>query len=110
MSGKPTFDPVPNPPPGYTPDWANRVVQSINIAMAKVNNVALLTLVNGAVSTPMIDARLSAFTAFTFTPLTAHAAAIQASIFVTNQGKGKATINHASTANTDQNFRVGLHG
>lgn len=110
MSAKPSYDPIPNPPPEYTPDWANRVAASLNIAMAKVNNTALLTLVHGAASTPMIDARLSAFTAFTFTPLTANAAAIQESIYVTSQGKGTATIHHSSTANTDQNFRIGIHG
>lgn len=107
---KPSFDPIPNPPPEYTPDWANRVASALNTAMAKVNNTTLLTLANGSATTPMVDARLSAFTAFTFTPLTAHAAAIQASIFITAQGKGRAVVNHTNTANTDQNFRVGLHG
>lgn len=110
MSAKPFYEPVPSPAANYTPQWANRITDSLNTAMAKVNNTALLTLANGAVSTPMVDARLSAFTAFTFTPLTPHAAAIQASLYVTDQGKGRATINHSNTANTDQNFRVGIHG
>lgn len=110
MSGKPFFAPVPSPAAAYTAQWANRITDALNTAMAKVNNVAELTLLHGATSTPMVDARLSAFTGFSFTPLTANAAAIQSGIYVTNQGKGKATINHANTANTDQNFTVSLHG
>ena len=109
MSGKPQFPPVPNPPPSYTPDWANRVVTSLNVAMAKVNNGADLTLAAGAASTDMIDARLSAFSILTFMPKTANAAAIKSSIWVDGQGKGKATVHHASTANTDQTFGVGIH-
>lgn len=109
MSGQPFFAPVPNPPPAYAVDWANRVVTSLNIAMAKVNSGATLTLVNGAASTDMIDARLSAFSVLTFMPLTANAAAIAGGIWVTNRKKGAATVHHANTANTDQDFAVGIH-
>lgn len=109
MSAKPFFPPVPNPPPSYTTDWANRVVTALNVAMGKVNNGASLTLANGAASTVMTDARLSAFSVLTFMPLTVHAAAIQASIYVTNQAKGVATVHHTNTANIDQDFSVGIH-
>ena len=74
MSGRPQFPPVPNPPPNYTPDWANRVVTSLNVAMQKVNNGADLTLTHSATSTVMKDARLSAFSVLTFMPKTANAA------------------------------------
>lgn len=109
MTAKPFFAPVPNPPPNYAVDWANRVVTALNIAMGKVNNGATLTLANGALSTQMKDARLSAFSVLTFMPLTAHAAAVQASIWVDGQGKGTATVHHTNTANTDQDFAVGIH-
>lgn len=105
----PFFAPVPNPPPGYNVEWANRVVTSLNVAMAKINNGALLTLAAGTTTTNMIDARLSAFSVLTFMPLTANAAAIASSIWVSNRGKGRALINHANTANVDQDFAIGIH-
>lgn len=109
MPGQPFFDPVPNPPPAYTPDWANRVVTSLNIAMRKINNGASIILDPLATSTVMLDARLSAFSVLTFMPLTASAAAIAGSIYVTGRKKGEATINHASTAALDQSFGVAIH-
>lgn len=109
VAPKPFFPPVPSPPPGYAVEWANRVVTALNVAIGKVNNGANLTLANGSASTVMTDARLSAFSVLTFMPLTANAAAIKASIYVTNRAKGAATVHHTSTANTDQDFAVGIH-
>lgn len=109
MSGKPFFPPVPNPPPAYAVDWANRVVTALNVAMGKVNNGATLRLLDGAATTPMIDARLSAFSVLTFMATTANAAAIASSIWVDGNAKGVATIHHANTAEIDQTFEVAIH-
>lgn len=109
MSGKAFFPPVPNPPPVYVPDWANRIVTALNIAMAKVNNGAELTLTPLATSTVMIDARLSAFSVLTFMPKTANAAIAKPGIWVDGQKKGEATIHHVSAAATDQTFGIGIH-
>ncbi len=109
MSGKPLFPPVPNPPPAYAVDWANRVVTSLNVAMAKVNNGREITLEALATTTTLIDARLSAFSVLTFMPKTANAAIAAPSIWVDGQKKGEATIHHASAAATDQTFGIGIH-
>lgn len=109
MSGKAFFPPVPNPPPGYVVDWANRVVTALNIAMAKINNGADLTLTPLATSTVMLDARLSAFSVLTFMPRTANAAVALPNVWVDGQKKGEATIHHMSAAAVDQTFGVGIH-
>lgn len=109
MTTKPLFPPVPNPPPAYAVDWANRVVTSINVAMSKVNNGAEITLTPLATSTVLIDARLSAFSVLTFMPKTANAAIALPDIWVDGQKKGEATIHHMSAAAVDQTFGIGIH-
>lgn len=109
MAGRPQFPPVPNPPPAYAVEWANRVATSLNVAMGKVNNGADLTLDALATSTVMKDARLSAFSVLTFMPKTANAAIAKAALWVGGQKKGEATIHHASAVATDQTFGVGIH-
>lgn len=110
MSAKAYFPPVPNAPPAWDPNWASRIAEGLNTVIRKVNNMAEITLAAGAASTAMDDARLSAFSVLFFMPLTANAAAVQASIYVTGQGNGHATIHHSNTANADQDFRVGIAG
>lgn len=109
MTNAPFFPPVPNPPPAYNVEWANRVATSLNVAMAKVNNGATLTLDPLAASTVMKDARLSAFSVLTFMPKTANAAIALPGIWVDGQKKGEATVHHVSAADTDQTFGVGIH-
>lgn len=109
MSGQPYFPPVPNPPPGYTVDFANRVVTALNVAMQKINNGATLTLDPLATSTVMKDARLSAFSVLTFMPLTANAAIAKRGIWVDGRKKGEATVHHVSAAAVDQTFAIGIH-
>lgn len=109
MSGKPFFAPVPNPPPAYNVEWGNRVVTSLNVAMNKINNGATLTLDAGASFTIMRDARLSGFSVLNFMPVTANAAVVWGSIYVTDRAKGIAVINHANTVETDQTFEVSIH-
>ena len=72
----------------------------------KINCTAALTLTPNVTTTTLIDERIGAYSYIDFMPLTAHAATAKASIFVTNQMSGQATVNHASSANTDQNFMV----
>jgi hypothetical protein len=110
MSGSAYFPPVPSAPNAWDPNWAARISEGLNLVIRKVNNMAEITLGAGVATTVMEDARLSAFSVLFFMPLTANAAAVQASIYVTAQGNGHATINHTNTANTDQNFRVGIAG
>jgi hypothetical protein len=101
---------VPDAPSTWSQHWGLRMQSTLNAVVGKTNNVADLTLAAGATSTTMVDARLSAFSSLSFTPTTAHAATALGTIFVTNQKNGQATINHASTADTDKTFKVAIHG
>jgi hypothetical protein len=106
----PGLPPVPYPIPEFTQEWALKISTMLNATIAKVNNAAQITLANGAASTAMSDARLSAFSVLNFMAMTSSAAAIQATIWVDSRGKGNCTIHHANTANTDQTFGVGIQG
>lgn len=110
MSAQAFFPPVPNPSPGYDQNWAARISEGLNLVIRKVNNMAEITLAAGAATTVMSDDRLSAFSVLAFMPLTANAAAVQASIWVDTQGNGHATIHHTNSGTTDKNFRVGIMG
>lgn len=90
--------------------WFNRLVTTVNALVSKANCAADLTLTAAAASTDMVDNRLSAFSVLAFMPTTAHAATAHATIYVTDQRKGYAKINHANTADTDKSFRVAIHG
>lgn len=108
MSGY--FQGVLAPAEGWSRIWGLRITDVVNMLVGKANCVADLTLTAGAASTTMIDARLSAFSALTFMPTTANAATAKPTIYVTDQKKGQATINHANTADVDKSFRVAIHG
>lgn len=110
MSAQAYFPPVPGAPPAYDANWASRIADGLNTAIRKINNMADITLTAGAGSTVMTDARLSAFSVLAFMPLTANAAAVQASIWVDTQGNGHATIHHTNSGTTDKDFRVLIGG
>jgi len=116
---------LPPRPPGYSlapqgPDgtdlngvvlWVRRIVDVVNRnTLGKVNATIPITLVSGASQTTVIDARISVHSALPLTPLTADAAAIVASVYVSSQQSGMATFTHTNTANTDQNFRLLIIG
>lgn len=104
------FPPAPFAPSTYDPSWAQKLVEVVNTIAKKTNNAADLTLTASATSTVMKDARLSAFSVLTFMATTPNAAAVASGIYVTGQKKGEATVHHASNANTDKTFSVGILG
>lgn len=110
MSANAYFPPVPSAPPAWDANWAARISEGLNLVIRKVNNMAEITLTAGAATTVMDDARLSAFSVLSFMPLTANAAAVHPSIYVTDQGNGHATIHHTNSGTTDKDFRVGIAG
>lgn len=110
MSTKPYYQPVPEAPQQWSPAWAQVVQTMVNVLLRKLNCTADLTLRAGQATTIMQDPRLSAFSVLTFMPTTASAATAKASVYVTAQNNGVATINHANTADTDKTFKVALHG
>jgi putative flippase GtrA len=88
-----------------------RVVDVVNRTLSGKLNVTLpVTLQNGNTTTTIIDPRITAYSALLLTPLTAHAAAIAASVYVSSQQNGQATFTHSNTANTDQLFRLCIIG
>lgn len=76
----------------------------------KLNSVLDVTLTAGAASTIIQDDRIGADSHLDFRALTAHAAAISASIYITDRGQGMATVNHTNTAEIDQDFTVSITG
>lgn len=90
--------------------WFARLVAAVNALIGKSNCTADVTLTASDTTTLMQDARLSAFSILTFMPVTANAAAAKPDLYVTDQKTGQALINHASSADVDQTFRVGIFG
>lgn len=88
-----------------------QLAQSIgDTIQGKLNAVTNVTLAANVTTTTLTDARIGANTFIGFSPLTAHAASAAASLYVSAQQKGSATLTHASSANTDQTFAVLLIG
>lgn len=89
-----------------------QIAQMLNdrVNKGKFNCTVSLTLTPSATSTTLIDERIGANSFLDFMPQTANAALAKSSIYVTNQAKGQCTVNHASSANVDQNFNVVILG
>ena len=86
-----------------------RIVDTVNRSLSGKLNVTLnVTLAANAASTTVIDARISAFSALLFTPLSANAAVEQAAggLYVSAQQSGQATVQHANNAQIDRVFRM----
>jgi hypothetical protein len=94
--------------------WVRRIVQAVNqLLQGKLNASLAVTLSNGATSTTVKDARLSATSTLLLQPLTAHAGALLYAspyVLITSQQVGQVVFAHASTANTDQNFNLLIIG
>lgn len=110
--------PITNGYPGIPknlPDEADhrrKIAEMLNdrINRGKFNCTTSITLTPSVTTTTLIDERLGAGSFVWFMPVTAHASTALANIYVTNQGKGSCTINHASSANVDQTFTVLILG
>jgi hypothetical protein len=88
-----------------------KIAETTNLAMqGKVNALLTVTLAANATTTTVTDSRIGANTYFGFQPMTADAAAMLASLYVSAQQKGSATLTHANTATTDRTFNVLLIG
>ena len=117
---------VARQPPGYTPPfslgvppaagmpagfgaWAQRLIDVVsNVLQGKINATLDVTLAANAATSTITDARISAFSALTFMPLTANAAIEQAagSMYVSSQKSGSAVVTHANNGVTDRSFRM----
>lgn len=81
-----------------------------NVLAGKLNVRTTVRLLNGATTTTISDPRIGANSHLSLEPLSANAAAIVASVYLSSQGKQTATWTHSSTANTDQNFSLSILG
>lgn len=81
------------------------VIDEVNrIRIGRINATIDITLTANATTTTLTDPRLSAKSYVDFMPQTANAATAKANIYVTGRKKGSCTLNHSSSANTDQTF------
>jgi hypothetical protein len=86
--------------------WMRDAVDVVNGVLAgKMNATLPVTLaVAPATTTTIIDARISGFSTLLFSPMTANAAAIHASIYVSSRSQGQAVITHSASAATNNDF------
>lgn len=92
-----------------------KVINTLNLG--KMNVAQAITLNTSQTTTVVKDARIGINSAILLTPLTANAAtAYTAGWYVTDQlpslgsTPGSLTLNHANSANTDQNFTLTILG
>ena len=93
--------------------WGAKLSDAFNLVLkGKINCLipTTVTLRASQTTTTLTDERIGASSHLTFQPLTAHAATALANLWVSNQLAGSCTINHSSSANADQNFRVSILG
>ena len=90
--------------------WSARIGDILSKVQQGKQNVTLKITLAAGTSTVVIDPRISATSALTFTPLTADAAAILSSIYVSAQRAGRATLIYSSTAKTDCTFTLLIQG
>lgn len=97
------------------PEMYELVVKVQEIMAGKLNNLNSVTLTASATTTTLIDPNIGPNSLIVWDPLTLNAKAAfdNAAFYVSARGtttKGRATINHASSANTDQTFNYGVFG
>lgn len=107
---EPRYEAIPHAPQAWDRMWAARLVYAVNLLIGKANCTLDVTLTASATTTTLTDFRIHPGCVLDFMATTANAATAKAAIWVSAIGKGVATINHASSANTDQTFRVSIVG
>lgn len=90
------------------PDQAQhlRLISNVvnNTMDGKINATGSVTLTASATSTTLTDARIGANSIILFMPTTANGNTAKANLYVSARADGSATLNHASSTNTDQTF------
>lgn len=121
MTEIPYFSSVPQS--GRTPEklsdaadagWVRRIVDGVNKALSgKINVVLPITLTASAGTTTVIDARIGAYSAFLYEPLTTNAFAAWVTspyIIATDKRSGQATLAHVNDANADKSYNLVILG
>lgn len=94
-------------------EWLRSLTDVVRgLMIGRANIAADLTLTANQSSTVITDPRLHSRSIILPMPTTANAAAEIAAgtMWVSAQGDGTATITHASNAQTDRTFRIGILG
>jgi hypothetical protein len=82
-----------------------KIARAVNrINGGKFNATGSITLRANQTTTTLTDSRIYATSFIWLMPTTANAKTALANVYFTNLLKGSATINHSSSANTDQSF------
>ncbi len=110
MANRAYYPPIPHAPAEWSPIWGERVAYAINTAIGNANCTNDFSLTPNAAQTTMTDVRIHPDVVVSFMPVTANAAAAKSSIWVDGIGKGTATVHHASSAHTDQDYRISIVG
>jgi hypothetical protein len=112
VSIKPTFD-VPFFSLGDIPGTLRKVVDCLaNVMRGNLNATLDITLAAGAATTVVKDPRIGPFSALTFMPQTANAAAEigAGTLYVSARLNGQATLAHANAASTDRTYTMLIVG
>lgn len=87
------------------PDGSGDLFDQIEALLnGQSRNSGTLTLTAGATSTDVKDARFQSSQYVVLFPMTAHAAAVVASTYVSARTTGQFTITHTNTADVDKTF------
>tara|TARA_Y100001937_G_scaffold118382_1_gene172705 strand:- start:37 stop:363 length:327 start_codon:yes stop_codon:yes gene_type:complete len=75
-----------------------------NTIDGKLNSTGDVTLRANQTTTTLTDERIGGDSIILFMPITANGNTAKTNLFVSARSKGTATLTHASSSNTDQNF------
>ena len=75
-----------------------------NVMDGRVNSTGAITLRASQTTTTLEDARIGGDSVIVFMPITANGKTAENDLFVSARQSGQATLTHASSGNTDQNF------
>ncbi|MGH6879520.1 hypothetical protein [Hypericibacter sp.] len=109
---KPLPPPVGSGDVGFIWQYLSRVYDVVRgILAGKLNCTATVTLRASQTTTTLTDARIGPESWIGLAPLTANAStAEKAGVYVSARAQGSATLTHASSANTGQDFAVTILG
>jgi hypothetical protein len=106
------FPSLPNALP-FREEALRRIAQVVNgILGGKTNNASSVTLTVSVATTTIQKQEFGPNTHYSFTPLTANAAAEigNGTMYVSSRGKGTMTITHANNAQADRSFSYSYTG
>tara|TARA_R110002020_G_scaffold342193_1_gene556712 strand:- start:246 stop:572 length:327 start_codon:yes stop_codon:yes gene_type:complete len=75
-----------------------------NVMDGKINSTGAITLRASQTTTTLTDARIGGDSVIVFMPITANGKTAENNLFVSARVSGSATLTHASSSNSDQNF------